>query len=335
MKRITTLCCLSAVLTLAVSSTYGAGKKQHKAWTDPETARQEDPDFSIQGEYGSTEEGAEIGVQVVALGDGKFNAYILQDGLPGLGWTRGKSRVVLDGARDGDAVKFSLASPKITATIRDGKFTLTDEKGETSVLPRIERSSPTLNAKPPEGSVVLFDGSSAAHWKNGKVADGYLLSTGCTSKQTFKSYKLHLEFRTPYMPTARGQGRGNSGIYHSSRWETQVLDSFGLEGKENECGGIYSISEPRLNMCLPPLAWQTYDVDFTAAKFDADGKRTAWPRITVKLNGVLVHEDLELNKNFTTAAPVNTPLTTPEGAVFIQNHNNPVVYRNIWVVPGE
>ena len=86
-------------------------------------------------------------------------------------------------------------------------------------------------------------------------------------------------------------------------------------------------------MCLPPLAWQTYDVDFTAAKFDAEGKRTAWPRITVKLNGVLVHEDLELNKENTASAPINTPLTSPEGPVFLQNHNNPVAFRNIWIKP--
>jgi hypothetical protein len=86
-------------------------------------------------------------------------------------------------------------------------------------------------------------------------------------------------------------------------------------------------------MCLPPLAWQTYDVDFTAARFDANGRRTAWPRITVKLNGVTVHDNLELNKDFTTSAPLNSPLTSPEGPVHIQNHNNPVVFRNIWIVP--
>ncbi|MBT8043885.1 MAG: DUF1080 domain-containing protein [Verrucomicrobiae bacterium] len=335
--------CLSAMFVFSVSPVDAAGKKGHRSWTDPDKARQQDPDFMIQGEYAKVatraksgaESGAAVGVQVVALGGGQFNAYVLQGGLPGLGWSPGKTRTVLDGKRDGEVVQFSSPKTKISATIRGGKMTLTDNKGKTSVLPRIERSSPTLGAKPPAGAVVLFDGSSAEHWENGKVEHGYLLATGCTSKQRFKSYRLHLEFRTPYMPTARGQQRGNSGVYHSGRWETQVLDSFGLEGKENECGGIYSISKPRLNMCLPPLAWQTYDVDFTAAKFDADGKRTAWPRITVKLNGVLVHENLELAKDFTTAAPIKSPLTSPEGPVFIQNHKNPVVFRNIWIVPGE
>ena len=135
------------------------------------------------------------------------------------------------------------------------------------------------------------------------------------------------------MPAARGQARGNSGVYHSGRWETQVLDSFGLDGRDNECGGIYSIAQPRLNMCLPPLAWQTYDVDFTPATFDVNGRRTAWARITVRLNGVLVHENLELTKDFTTSAPLSSPLDSPAGPIFLQNHGNPVVYRNIWLVP--
>ncbi len=315
-----------------------AAKIKRKAWIDPDVAVKEDPDFSIQGEYGSAKSGAAVGVQVVALGNGKFDAYVLQGGLPGLGWTREKGRTILRGAGDGDKIAFALfdkknpaANKEIIATILDGKFLLTDENGKQVVLPRIERSSPTLGAKPPKGALVLFDGSSAEQWENGKVANGYLLATGCTSKQRFTDYSLHLEFRTPYMPTARGQGRGNSGVYHSGRWETQILDSFGLAGRDNECGGIYSISKPRLNMCLPPLAWQTYDVDFTAAKFDADGKRTAWPKITVKLNGVLVHEDLELSKNFTTAAPIKSPLVNSEGPIYIQDHNNPVVFRNIWV----
>jgi hypothetical protein len=167
------------------------------------------------------------------------------------------------------------------------------------------------------------------------MENGHLLSTGCTSKQYFGDYTLHVEFLTPYKPHARGQKRGNSGIYHSGRWETQILDSFGLDGKDNECGGIYSVSKPLLNMCLPPLSWQTYDVDFTAAKFDSSGKRTAWPRITVRLNGTVVHEALELAKDFTTAAPINKPLTGPEGPVYLQQHDNPVIFRNIWIVPGK
>lgn len=333
MKTSSLIRCLSALFVLAIFHVRGAEKPPEKIWTDPEVALREDSDFAIQGEYGSAKEGESVeGVQVVALGGGMFDAYVLQGGLPGAGWTPVKARTILKGEREEDKIVFKTSDASITAVIEDGKWSMTDKTGKQTVFPRIERKSPTLGMAAPEDAVVLFDGSSAEQWENGKVENG-LLAAGCTSKQLFGSYRLHLEFRTPYKPTARGQKRGNSGIYHSGRYETQILDSFGLEIKDNECGGIYSISKPSTNMCLPPLVWQTYDVDFTAAKFDAEGKRIAWPRITVKLNGVLVHEDLELTKDFTTAAPISTPLANPEGPVHLQDHKNPVVFRNIWILP--
>ena len=181
--------------------------------------------------------------------------------------------------------------------------------------------------------MVLFDGGSAEQWENGKSENGHLLATGCTSKQHFGDYTLHLEFRTPYMPAARGQGRGNSGVYHSGRWETQILDSFGLEGKDNECGGIYSISKPRLNMCLPPLSWQTYDVDFTAAKFDAAGKRD---RLAAHHGEAQWRARARRIWNSPRISPPprrsTNPSRRPEGPVYLQNHSNPVVFRNIWIV---
>lgn len=324
------LICLVVISASSLLHAQAPSKASHRAWTDPEIALREDPDFAIQGEY----EGDGMGLQLVALGGGKFDGWLLEGGLPGAGWEPGKARHQLKGGKEGDAITLKHDAGMFTALLEQNRILLTDAGGVKKELKRIERSSPTLNAKPPEGAVVLFDGSNADAWENGKTENGHLLATGCTTKQRLASYVFHLEFRTPYMPTARGQGRGNSGVYHSGRWETQILDSFGLEGRDNECGGIYSISKPRLNMCLPPLAWQTYDVQFTAAKFDISGKRTAWPRITVKLNGVLVHENLELTKDFTTSAPMSTPLTSPEGPVHLQNHNNPVVFRNIWIVPG-
>ena len=159
---------------------------------------------------------------------------------------------------------------------------------------------------------------------------GSSLQQGCTSKDKFQSFRMHLEFQTPFKPFSRGQGRGNSGVYYQGRYETQVLDSFGLEGKVNETGGIYSIKAPDLNMCLPPLSWQTYDVEFIAAKFDTEGKKQEHATLTVKLNGVVVQKDVKLTHK-TTAAPLKEG---PEpGPIYIQNHSNPVKFRNIWVLP--
>jgi hypothetical protein len=322
---------LGALLSVLAFTTVAAEPRVPvKTWTDPAIALREDPDFAIQGEY----VGEGIGFQLVALGGGKFDGYLLEGGLPGAGWEPGKSRHRLNGGREAESIALMDAAGKFTAVIKDSKLLLTETGGAKRELKRIERSSQTLGALPPGNAVLLFGGKDADRWENAQMENGHLLATGCTTRQRFKSYTLHLEFRTPYMPAARGQGRGNSGVYHSGRWETQILDSFGLEGRDNECGGIYSISKPRLNMCLPPLAWQTYDVEFTSAKFDDAGQRIAWPRITVKLNGVVVHENLELAKDFTTSAPMNTPLSSPEGPLFLQNHNNPVVFRNIWIIPG-
>jgi 3-keto-disaccharide hydrolase len=197
------------------------------------------------------------------------------------------------------------------------------------VLKKVERKSPTLGAQPPQGALVLFDGSTPDHFENGKLIEGNLLgATGCVSKEQFGDHSLHIEFRTPFMPKSRGQARGNSGVYVQGRYEVQVLDSFGLDGKDNECGGIYKASEPLVNMCFPPLSWQTYDIDFTAAKYDDAGSRTHNARITIKHNGNTIHDNLELK--------AGTPGYKPEGpgklGLFLQNHGNPVAFRNIWVV---
>lgn len=150
------------------------------------------------------------------------------------------------------------------------------------------------------------------------------------SRMKFGSAKMHVEFRSPYMPSAKGQERGNSGVYIQGRYEIQVLDSYGLEGEDNECGGIYKVSRPRVNMCAPPWQWQTYDIDFTAARFDSTAMKITNARITVRHNGVLIHENLELPG--VTGGAVDT-LTQQPGGLMLQDHGNPVEYRNIWVVP--
>ena len=324
---------LACVLVFSVAIPAHAQKKAaakkapQMAATDPAEAG---PDFAVQGEYAGTVQGdsgdMKLGVQVIALGDGKFHAVGLIGGLPGDGWDE-KTKKEADGqTKDGVTV---LSHPDgAKGTIRDGVLTITSAEGKTiGTLKKVMRQSPTLGAKPPAGAVVLFDGTTADQFVDGRAKDGLLLE-GSTSKQKFQSYTIHLEFMIPFMPTARGQGRGNSGYYSQGRYETQILDSFGLEPKNNECGGIYGIAAPRISMSYPPLSWQTYDVDYTAAEYK-DGKKVKNARLTVRHNGVEIQHETEAG-HATTASPVKEG---PEpGPVYLQNHGNPVRFRNIWLV---
>ncbi len=302
-------------------------------WTDPAKATTEDPDFSIQGEYGEGKANAAFGVQVVALGGGNFEAYLLEGGLPGLGWTRDKSRMRLSGSRSNDSLQLVSDDKSTTANVTLGKIVVSRQGRTIAEVSKVDRKSPTLGAKPGPGAIVLFDGSSADAWQGGKIESGLLANNDIATKQSFTDYTLHIEFQTPYKPYARGQARGNSGVYHQGRYETQVLDSFGLDGKMDETGGLYSIAAPKLNMCLPPLIWQTYDIDFTAARFDGQGELKRPALITVRLNGVTVHTDQELPQS-TPSARIKK-VTSEPGPIFIQHHGNPVYYRNIWLVPKD
>lgn len=291
-----------------------------------------DDDFALQGEYEGTlsvDGGTDVGVQVIAGGKGTFTAVVFANGLPGTSEDVDLMERIEAKRSENGSVTFEGAEAK--GVLADGKITVEADGEELGVLKRVERKSPTLGKKAPSGAKVLFSGedSDADHWKNGKVVDG-LLQQGTSSKELFGDHHLHIEFRLPYKPEARGQARGNSGMYLQGRYEVQMLDSFGLKGENNECGGIYSIAAPDLNMCYPPLSWQTYDVDFTAAKYDESGELLKNARMTVKHNGVMVHDNVELPKA-TTAAP--NRLGPDPGPIYLQNHGNPVRYRNVWVVP--
>jgi hypothetical protein len=301
---------------------------------DPEEAKA-DPDFGIQGEYlgfGRLPEGKKdrIGAQVVALGGGRFDVYLLDGGLPGDGWSRGDLKLRIRAERNSEGAVV-VTTTGWNGTIGEGKFRLQREGGEICELSRLERTSPTLGAKPPEGAVVLFDGTNLEWFPGGKFGPDQSLFSGVLSKPAFNSCQIHLEFRLTWMPEARGQARSNSGVYVHNCYEIQVLDSFGLEGQDNECGGIYSLKAPDVNMCLPPMVWQTYDIDFTAPKYDEQGNKVANARITVRHNGVVIHDNYEL--------PRATPGGQPEGpgprGIQLQGHGCHVQYRNIWVVPKQ
>lgn len=328
-------------------------KKAKEVWTDAS-----DPslpaDFAFQGEYEGTLGDAKAGAQVISLGKGHFQAVLLGGGLPGAGWNGTKSllhgelkdgAVVLTPASGkrkylaGNPLEFSATAtfpPKghqdANGTIRSGVLSGKTADGKAFELKATSRKSPTLGAKAPAGAIVLFDGSDTKEWKGGRLdkATGLLNTDGADIKsvRTFNNYTVHAEFLLPYRPDARGQGRGNSGFYQVHHYEVQILDSFGLDGKNNECSGIYTKAEPKLNLCLPPLQWQTYDIDFTNA-VQKDGKKAKNARVTVRLNGVVVHDDIEISGP--TGGHRSDPEGTP-GPLLLQGHGNPLQFRNLWIV---
>jgi hypothetical protein len=281
-------------------------------------------DFKLQGEYAN----AKIGANVIALGNDQFRLMLFKGGLPGAGWDGVQVKPEgIDGKRDGDVVKFE---DKVDSATLAGGVLVIKSLGEGLSLKRVIRHSPTEGLAAPKDAVILFDGKNADAFVDGKIDPRGFLEANTKTKQAFTDFKLHLEFFLPFKPLGRGQGRANSGLYLQHRYEVQVLDSFGLKGLDNECGGIYKNSAPKVNMCFPPLQWQTYDIDFTAAKFDKDGKKTDSAFVTVRHNGVVVQDNLEL-KGATPGGAFKTEVPAP-GPFYLQGHGNPVVYRNFWVV---
>lgn len=308
-------------------------KKERVAIADPQKAKA-DPDFAIQGEYvgemAMSSGPKKVGAQVVAKGGGAFDVRLLTGGLPGDGWDQ-KAQFKGTGTRGEDGLT-TISGKDLSGSITSGKMTVRTGTQIEATLKKVERQSKTLGQKPPAGAAVLFGKpGDETNWDNGKLvelSDGKFLNMGIKTKQKFNAFTAHIEFRTPWMPNSSGQGRGNSGVYLQDRYELQVLDSFGLSGENNECGGFYTLHKPLVNMCYPPLVWQTYDIEFTPAEFGPDGKKAKNARSTVYHNGVKIQDNVEL-KGATGGGQPEKP--TP-GPFQLQNHGDPLAYNNIWVV---
>ena len=195
----------------------------------------------------------------------------------------------------------------------------------------------------PEGATVLFDGKTSDQWTktNGKpvewkLEDGHWEGVkghgDIVTKEKFTGkFKLHVEFRVPYEPDNKGQGRGNSGVYVQGRYEVQVLDSYGLKSGKNDCAAIYELAAPKENACKAPSVWQSYDIEFTAPVFDADGKKKTEPaRMTVYHNGVKVHDEAKVESDNTRSGLGGDP--SKPGPIMLQDHGHPVQFRNIWLL---
>lgn len=190
---------------------------------------------------------------------------------------------------------------------------------------------------PPADALVLFDGKDLSKWKNGEsweIKDGVAIARkgDIVTKDSFGDCQIHLEFATPEQVTGRGQGRGNSGVYIMERYEVQILDSFNNKTYfDGQCASIYKQTPPLVNVCRKPGEWQTYDILWEAPRFADDGKLTKPAFVTVLHNGVVVQNHFELQGGTFYDRPAAYQKHPDKAPIRLQDHGNPVRFRNIWV----
>lgn len=328
----------SAAARKAETKKTSAVKRQARPHVNPEKGRayterpKGDLNFELMGEFigpiatDKENKYESLGLQIRPLANDSFQAIAYFGGLPGQKTYRQKMTKMI-GRRSGDFLILS-GGPWAIFVEKDGCL-IVDRTGKSlGRLERIERVSPTMGAQAPAGAVVMFDGTGVDQFENAEMTKDGLLTEGSDFKPMFQDFNLHVEFRLPYMPQADGQQRGNSGLYLQSRYECQVLDSFGTEPMINGIGALYQMKKPDQNMSFPPLVWQTYDVRFTAPRWSADGAKVRNAHITSWVNGVKVQNNVALPGK-TGAGKPEEPMLLP---IRLQDHGDPVRYRNIWVI---
>ncbi|MFM8413491.1 MAG: family 16 glycoside hydrolase [Planctomycetota bacterium] len=244
----------------------------------------------------------------------------------------------------------------LTRSLRDRRLQLRGRKHESGEWrmpiewprPKVvdPGPAPAGPAAVPADAIVLFDGRDMAAWNNAaswKVADGILTvgSGMIETKRGFGDCHLHVEFRTPQPAVGKGQGRGNSGVFLMGLYEIQVLDSFedGSDGPltypDGQCGALYKQQPPAVNACRPPGEWQTYDILFTRPRFTADGLVAQPGRVSVLHNGVAIHSDTVIKGATVWHEPPRYQPHADALPIKLQDHGNPLQFRNIWVRPFE
>lgn len=211
------------------------------------------------------------------------------------------------------------------------------------VAPASAATSIAPSALPPADAIVLFNGSSLAGWEHGngnaprwKIEDGYfevVRGTGAIrTKELFGDVQLHVEWMSPDPPRGSGQNRGNSGVFLMGRYEIQILDSHDNETyADGQAGSIYGQFPPAVNASRAPGEWQSYDIVFRAPRFSSDGTLLAPARLTVLYNGVLIHDNVELKGATAHMRPASYEAHEAQLPISLQDHGDPVRFRNIWV----
>jgi hypothetical protein len=217
------------------------------------------------------------------------------------------------------------------------KCGMADEYLSGKVWPEPPIVDPGPPGGPPADAIVLFDGTDLSAWNGAEswsVADGAATCGGgsITSKQPVGDCQLHLEWAAPEVVSGEGQGRGNSGVYLMSTYEVQILDSYeNTTYFDGQCGAIYKQHPPLVNACRKPGEWQTYDIVFHAPRFNDDGTLREPAYITVLHNGLLIQDHFALQgATAWDAAPAYTA-HADKLPILLQDHGNPVRFRNIWV----
>jgi hypothetical protein len=342
-----------------------AGKKPPRLF-DPQSIGIE---LKLQGEYVGKDGEKRVGVQVAARGDQSFHALVLEGGLPGDGWDGGPYGLLESGPLSKGRVEFRSPSDDGGSAILDDNGLTLKRGDQKILLKRVERKSETLGQQPPAGAIVLFGGAkpNVDAFEQRKDIEGETspmmfegnLMAGAVTKRKFKDYTLHVEFMTGWEPQNIPWRRADSGIYMLSRYEVAIGDSFGfdfdvsgatgpnrpkvLDDKRKNskfpptkpkswprvCGSVFTYPTKVPNACLPPLVWQTLDIDFKAPRFNDNGKKTAKAVISVKLNGHQTVDKLEVNGP--TPHGFRGP-EAPDGPIWFEAFGRRVLYRNIWLV---
>ena len=208
---------------------------------------------------------------------------------------------------------------------------------------RPEVVSPSLKNRPPSDAIVLYSGKQdlknwthskgdPVRWKAGKYLTVVKKTGAIQTKEAFGDVQLHIEWRTPKKIEGQGQGRGNSGVFLMGKYEVQVLDSYDNETYYNgQAGSLYKQHIPLVNACRPPGKWQTYDIYFTAPRFNKDKTIKSPAYITVVHNGILIHNHVELKGPTRFIGQPEWEYHEEKLPLMLQDHSNPVSFRNIWI----
>jgi hypothetical protein len=271
--------------------------------------------------------------------DPKEKITVTYEGVTAIGEAgqEGKWKVELKGLKSSDVGKPLKISGNNTIQFEDVLIPIE--------LKKVQRLSPTLGRPAPAGADILFANGNLDQWEHKKdqpatwriLPEGVIecvpYSKDIQTKKLYKDFEMHLEFKMPYEPDNTGQDRGNSGLFIQGVYEIQILDSYGVPGSLRDCGAIYRVSPPKINMSAPPEQWQTYDIIFKAARFDESGKLLESPIITVKHNDTLIHHLKKIKETPTHAKDdrKQEPAKKP-GPLKLQDHKHPVQFRNFWIL---